>query len=217
MTDECYDFIATRGENSMRDSLSLLDQIIDLKDENGSVAFSDLLAFTGMTDKQSIYELVKQIIAHNSAGVLSGLRDLVSNGKDNLLLMDQIIEFMRGILIAKTAKETAQEILHCTIEDFAAYLELSEQLSFNQLYQMISQLIDEKNKLKYSSLQGIIVEMALLKLCLGDQIPLLSPQAETVTQKKEIKSTAPEKSQVRPAIVRDQPETMLHSENQLEV
>lgn len=215
MTDECYDFIATRGENSMRDSLSLLDQIIDLKDENGSVAFSDLLAFTGMTDKQSIYELVKQIIAHNSAGVLSGLRDLVSNGKDNLLLMDQVIEFMRGILIAKTAKETAQEILHCTIEDFAAYLELSEQLSFNQLYQMISQLIDEKNKLKYSSLQGIIVEMALLKLCLGDQIPLLSPQAETVTQKKEIKSTAPEKSQVRPAIVRDQPETMLHSENQL--
>lgn len=208
MTAESYDFIATRGENSMRDSLSLLDQIIDLKDENGSVAFSDLLAFTGMADKQSIFGLVNRIISHDSVGVLTCLRDLVSNGKDNILLMDQVIEFLRGILITKTAKETAQEILHCTLEDFAAYVELSEQLSFNQLYQMISQLIDEKNKLKYSSLQGIIVEMALLKLCLGDQIPTLTPQAKTVIPKKEIKPAPPIKPQARPAIGIDPPDTI---------
>lgn len=208
MSAESYDFIATRGENSMRDSLSLLDQIIDLKDENGSVAFSDLLAFTGMADKQSIFGLVNRIISNDSVGVLTCLRDLVSNGKDNILLMDQVIEFLRGILITKTAKETAQEILHCTLEDFGAYVELSEQLSFNQLYQMISQLTDEKNKLKYSSLQGIIVEMALLKLCLGDQIPTLTPQAEMVIPKKEIKPAPPIKPQARPAIAIDPPDTI---------
>ncbi|PKM53021.1 MAG: DNA polymerase III subunit gamma/tau, partial [Firmicutes bacterium HGW-Firmicutes-5] len=147
MSDESFDFIATRGENSMRDSLSLLDQIIDLKDETGRVDFSDLLAFTGMADKQSIFNLVECIISQDSAGVLTGLRELVSNGKDNILLMDQLIEYLRGILITKTAKETAKEILLCTIEDFAAYEKLSEQLTFEQLYQMISQLIDEKNKL----------------------------------------------------------------------
>ncbi|PKM59412.1 MAG: DNA polymerase III subunit gamma/tau [Firmicutes bacterium HGW-Firmicutes-4] len=191
MSDESYDFIATRGENSMRDSLSLLDQIIDLKDEKGDVSFSDLLAFTGMADKQSICNLVKQIISHDSAGVLICLRDLVSNGKDNILLMDQIIEFIRGILITKTAKVTAKEILLCTIEDLAAYEELSIQLTFEQLYQMISQLIEEKNKLKYSSLQGIIVEMALLKLCLGEQMTIQTPRAEITSQKKEIRSVPP--------------------------
>lgn len=187
MSEESYDFIATRGENSMRDSLSLLDQIIDLKDESGSIAFSDLLAFTGMTDKQSIGDLIKRIIMHDSASVLTCLRDLVSNGKDNTLLMDQVIEFLRGILITKTAKAMAKEILLCTDEDLVAYEDLSEELTFQQLYQMISQLIDDKNKLKYSSLQGIIVEMALLKLCLEEPVSLSTPATETIAYRKEIK------------------------------
>ncbi|MEO1814825.1 MAG: DNA polymerase III subunit gamma/tau [Acetobacterium sp.] len=200
MSDESFDFIATRGENSMRDSLSLLDQIIDLKDETGRVNFSDLLAFTGMADKQSIFDLVERIVSHDSAGVLTSLRELVSNGKDNILLMDQLIEFMRGILITKTAKETAKEILLCTIEDFAGYEKLSGELTFEQLYQMISQLIEEKNKLKYSSLQGIIVEMALLKLCLGDQMTVAPPRTTAVSPKKEIKPLSPTHSQSKPTI-----------------
>lgn len=208
MSEESYDFIATRGENSMRDALSLLDQIIDLKDESGNVSFNDLLSFTGMADKQSIYNLVKRIISHDNAGVLTSLRELISIGKDNSLLMDQVIEFLRGILITKTTKETAKEILLCTIEDFTAYKELSEKLSFNQLYQMISQLIDEKNKLKYSSLQGIIVEMALLKLSLGEQMPILTPKAETVSAKKEIKPLLSINDQNRPSMI------IVPSENQ---
>lgn len=214
MSEESFDFIATRGENSMRDSLSLLDQIIDLQDEAGSVAFSDLLAFTGMADKQSICDLVKRIIAHDSSGVLTCLREMVSKGKDNILLMDQVIEFLRGILITKTAKETAKEILLCTLEDFAAYEELSKQLTFEQLYQMISQLIDEKNKLKYSSLQGIIVEMALLKLCLGDQITGSPLRVETVSPKKELKPLPLASSQSRPVIESVLSETLSQTQNQ---
>lgn len=214
MSAESYDFIATRGENSMRDSLSLLDQIIDLKDETGRIAFTELLEFTGMADKQSIGDLIKRIISHDSAGVLTGLRDLVSNGKDNILLMDQIIEFLRGILITKTTKAMAKEILLCTSEDFVTYEELSKKLTFNQLYQMISQLIDEKNKLKYSSLQGIIVEMALLKLCLADQVPVLPPRKESVSQKNEIKPLPSLNPQSKPVVKALPPENLLQSGNQ---
>lgn len=190
MADESYDFIASRGENSMRDALSLLDQIIDLQDGDGNVSFEDLLAFTGMADKKNIYDLVTKIIQGDSNGVLVCLRELVSHGKDSLLLMDQIIEYLRGILITKTAKDTAKEILLCTPEDFMAYEELAENLTFPELYKMISELIDEKNKLKYSSLQTIIVEMALLKLCLEDAggYPKPSTSVGHPRDKKQIKS-----------------------------
>lgn len=191
MSEESFDFIASRGENSMRDALSLLDQIIDLKDESGYVSFEDLLAFTGMVDKKSIYNLVEKIITGDSAGVITGLRELVRNGKDSSLLMDQLIEYMRGILITKTTKEMAKEILLCSPEDYLSFEELAGQLTYEHLYVMISQLIEEKNKLKYSSLQGIIVEMALLKLCLGDQIAVSNKRIDTVLPKKEIKSPIP--------------------------
>jgi DNA polymerase-3 subunit gamma/tau len=215
MAEECYDFIAARGENSMRDALSLLDQIIDLKDQNGSVAFNDLLEFTGMADKQSIGDLVKRIVDYDSAGVITCLRLMVSKGKDNNLLIDQIIEFMRGVLITKTAKATAKEILLCTSEDLVVYQQLSEQLTFNQLYQMISQLIDEKNKLKYSSLQGIILEMALLKLCLRDQIAISIPATEIVSQKQAVKPLPPIDPQSNIAIKKVPPENLPQPEKQL--
>ncbi|MBC3797188.1 DNA polymerase III subunit gamma/tau [Acetobacterium tundrae] len=188
MSEQSFDFIATRGENSMRDALSLLDQIIDLKDSEGCVSFDELLAFTGMADKTNIHDLVLKIIKGDSSGVLVSLRDLVSHGKESLLLMDQLIEYLRGILITKTAKETAKDILICTTEDFEAYREIAEKITFAKLYQMITQLIDEKNKLKYSSLQSIIVEMALLKLCLEDEAPDTEKQKKMHSTKKEIKT-----------------------------
>nr|WP_320026680.1 DNA polymerase III subunit gamma/tau [uncultured Acetobacterium sp.] len=212
MSEDSLDFIASRGENSMRDALSLLDQIIDLKDETGHVSFDDLLAFTGMVNKRSINNLVEKIIAGDSAGVITGLRELVSNGKDSSLLMDQLIEYLRGILITKTTKEMAKEILLCSSEDFLAYQELGRQLTYEQLYSMISQLIDEKNKLKYSSLQGIIVEMALLKLCLGEQAVIPSMGIKTVAQKNEIKKPIPTPIVEQDKIIKENQNTIIHDE-----
>jgi len=179
MAPQSFDFIAARGENSMRDALSLLDQIVDLKDNKGHVSFDDLLDFTGMADKSGIHNLVQKIQAGDSAGALLTLREMISRGKDSILLMDQVIEYLRGILITKTAGEAAMEILICTTEDYQAYTELAKTLEFSQLYGMISHLIEEKNKLKYSSLQSIIVEMAFLKLCLGDD-----PVKETIIKQQ---------------------------------
>ncbi|MBK5243546.1 MAG: DNA polymerase III subunit gamma/tau [Eubacteriaceae bacterium] len=170
MEPQAFDFIASRGENSMRDALSLLDQIVDLKDSSGHVSFEELLDFTGMADKSGIHDLIHKIGAGDSGGVLLSLREMVSRGKDSILLMDQVIEYLRGILITKTAGDAAMEILMCTPEDYQSYAALGNTLEFNQLYGMISHLIEEKNKLKYSSLQSIIVEMAFLRLCLGEDV-----------------------------------------------
>lgn len=210
MSENSLDFIASRGENSMRDALSLLDQIIDLKDETGHVSFDDLLAFTGMANKRSINNLVEKIITGDNAGVITGLRELVSNGKDSSLLMDQLIEYLRGILITKTTKEMAKEILLCSSEDFLAYQELGRQLTYEQLYSMISQLIDEKNKLKYSSLQGIIVEMALLKLCLEEQVVIPSMGIKTVAQKNEIKMPIPTPIVEQDKIIKENQNNIIH-------
>ena len=188
MEPQALDFIAARGENSMRDALSLLDQIVDLKDSQGHVSFEDLLDFTGMADKSGIHELIMKIGTGDAGGVLLSLREMVSRGKDSILLMDQVIEYLRGILITKTAGVAAMEILVCTPEDYQAYAALAETLEFNQLYGMISHLIEEKNKLKYSSLQSIIVEMAFLKLCLGDEAAVETTIQKPALQCKPVKT-----------------------------
>ncbi len=188
MTDQSFDFIAIRGENSMRDALSLLDQIIDLQDKDGHVDFDDLLNFTGMSDKAGIHEILKSIIEKDPGAVLLLLRKFVNKGKNSTLLMDQIIEYLRGVLITKTASDSALDILGCSQEEMNDFALLGKKLEFNQIYHMIHHLIEEKNKLKYSSLQGIIVEMAILKLCLIEDHPNETIIKEKIISENEIKN-----------------------------
>lgn len=190
--EEALDFIGSRGENSMRDALSLLDQIVDLKDEEGKVSFKELLEFTGMSEKNEINALIQGILENNSEKVLLTFRRLVERGKDSTLLMDQVIEYLREVLIVKTAGKVGKEILHCTPETFSDYEAMSEKLDYSDLYGMISHLIEEKNKLKYSSLQEIITEMAFLRLCLTEE-DFNEGKVETALPRKKRTKRLPER------------------------
>ncbi|MGL4607714.1 MAG: DNA polymerase III subunit gamma/tau [Eubacteriaceae bacterium] len=167
--DTALELVASRGENSFRDALSLLDQVIDLRDQNNHVSLSDLLDFTGMSNKEEIGKLINGMINNNPEDVIMSYREMINRGKDSVLLLDQVIAFLREILITKSAREMAKEILNCTLEDFEVYQRFAKVLSFDQIFGMIAHLIDEKAKLKYSTLQEIIVEMAFLRLGLIEE------------------------------------------------
>lgn len=51
MDREAIDFIAYRGDSSMRDALSLLDQVIDIREADKTITYEDVLAFMGMVDE----------------------------------------------------------------------------------------------------------------------------------------------------------------------
>ena len=54
MDREAIDFIAYRGDSSMRDALSLLDQVIDIREADKTITYEDVLAFMGMVDEDQI-------------------------------------------------------------------------------------------------------------------------------------------------------------------
>ena len=63
MDREAIDFIAYRGDSSMRDALSLLDQVIDIREADKTITYEDVLAFMGMVDEDQIAGLVQDVVA----------------------------------------------------------------------------------------------------------------------------------------------------------
>lgn len=170
MDREAIDFIAYRGDSSMRDALSLLDQVIDIREADKTITYEDVLAFMGMVDEDQIAGLVQDVLAGDKGGVLLKFKAMREAGRDSGLVFGQLIDYLRKVLIVKTTGAASQEILGITESACQALAAVGQDVPDQRFYSMIDFLIEEKNKLRYSGLAAVIVEMALLKLCDPDSL-----------------------------------------------
>ncbi|WP_302804138.1 DNA polymerase III subunit gamma/tau [Eubacterium callanderi] len=170
MDREAIDFIAYRGDSSMRDALSLLDQVIDIREADKTITYEDVLAFMGMVDEDQIAGLVQDVVAGDKGGVLLKFKAMREAGRDSGLVFGQLIDYLRKVLIVKTTGAASQEILGITESASQALAAVGQDVPDKRFYSMIDFLIEEKNKLRYSGLASVIVEMALLKLCDPDSL-----------------------------------------------
>lgn len=187
MDREAIDFIAYRGDSSMRDALSLLDQVIDIREADKTITYEDVLAFMGMVDEDQIAGLVQAMLAGDKGGVLMKFKAMRDAGRDSGLVFGQLIDYLRKVLIVKTTGAASQEILGVTESACQSLAAMGQDVPDARFYSMIDFLIEEKNKLRYSGLAAVIVEMALLKLCDPDSL------VKTVVQEQ------PERPAGRPA------------------
>ncbi|WKY47033.1 DNA polymerase III subunit gamma/tau [Eubacteriaceae bacterium ES3] len=194
ISEESLFFVAERGEQSMRDALSIMDQIIDLKDEKGIIQYSDLLDFLGMAAQDRINELVGNILKRNPEEVIKNLRDLEDGGKESALIMEQLIKTLRDLLIIKTTGQLRNKILKTDEKTLSAFDTLAQAADFNLFVNMIDFLIQEKNKLKYNSLQNLILEIACLKLCEFEATP------KAVAEKNEFSEFSKSKTAISPGV-----------------
>lgn len=170
MDREAIDFIAYRGDSSMRDALSLLDQVIDIREADKTITYEDVLAFMGMVDEDQIAGLVQEMLAGDKGGVLLKFKAMREAGRDSGLVFGQLIDYLRKVLIVKTTGTASQEILGITESACQSLAAVGQDVPDQRFYSMIDFLIEEKNKLRYSGLAAVIVEMALLKLCDPDSL-----------------------------------------------
>lgn len=170
MDREAIDFIAYRGDSSMRDALSLLDQVIDIREADKTITYEDVLDFMGMVDEDQIAGLVQDVVAGDKGGVLLKFKAMREAGRDSGLVFGQLIDYLRKVLIVKTTGAASQEILGITESASQALAAVGQDVPDQRFYSMIDFLIEEKNKLRYSGLASVIVEMALLKLCDPDSL-----------------------------------------------
>ena len=165
---DALEFIAWRGDSSMRDALSLLDQVIDIRDGDKPITYQEVLDFLGMAGDERIHQMVEAIIAQDRASVLSQFAKMRQMGRDAALVYNELIEYLRKMLIADTAAEAANTILGLNDVALAPLKAIASQCGRNKIYAMLDLLITERDKLRLSGLAPVVMEMTLLKLCEPD-------------------------------------------------
>jgi DNA polymerase-3 subunit gamma/tau len=149
----------------MRDGLSLLDRLISTGAEPLTTEL--LEEFLGSPNSEKIYNLIGEIGDSSAAGTFAAIEDLISTGMSEVLIVDSLIEYMRDLMVVKSAGAES-ELLILTAEQRRRASELAEKFDTAGLIYNITALEKLRWAIKNSDTPRALLEALLLRFTLSE-------------------------------------------------
>ena len=164
ISNDALNLVASLGDGSMRDSLSILEQIVSLSENEKPInldAILTIFARVSYLDIQKLYLLIK-------AGDMKKLFDTVHSfyqrGVDLQQLLLDMIYYGRTLLICSLnhqSKEDLNEILELNEEQLNFFIASSKEFSKIFLQSLLNNLVNYEEKLRNASSKRICFELLL--------------------------------------------------------
>jgi len=151
--------VARAADGSMRDSLTILDQISSFTDEISEEQVQNLL---GMTDFGMLSKTSMALLTGDRAGILEIIDNLSDQGADLRAFARELAQFFRDLMIASVVKQPSA-VLDLNDEELAAIKQLVAASSEDQLTLLLSEVMKTETDVRNSSLPRMALEMALIR------------------------------------------------------
>jgi len=151
--------IARAADGSMRDSLTILDQVSSFTDKISEEQVQNLL---GMTDFNMLSKASMALITGNRVDLLEIIDSLADQGADLRAFAKELAQFFRDLLIASVMKQPA-DVLDLNDEELAAVKNLVAASSEDQITLLLSEVMKAEADVRNSSLPRMALEMSLIR------------------------------------------------------
>ena len=190
-TEEGLAVIAAHSDGSMRDSLSILDQILSMGNDrvDGETVYDAL----GLTEEEGIFRIVDGLFTADGALIVDALDRAYDRGKNFALLLDAIIDYFRDLLFYEYTKTPPKGFSE---RDRAAFKAHAENLDKDFGFRCLELFQKGREQFRYAKDPRAVVEILLLKaLHLGAVGELPDERHEPVRPAAPIKKATPKKEQ----------------------
>jgi DNA polymerase-3 subunit gamma/tau len=163
-SDEALQMVSRAGGGSVRDSQTLLDQVISFalgSDEKRALRAEDVLAVLGGVPEGQALNALRQALTGESQEALLWLQAQYQRGADLRQVLDAFQQLLRGLLLAKSGAGDDTDLLP---ETRATLKEMSHGLGLSRLFTAIKACADAENQLRYSSHTRLVMELLILQL-----------------------------------------------------
>jgi len=173
---EALQLLARRAAGSMRDSQSLLEQLLAFAPERITVA--DVNAMLGIADTERLLRLVRHLAEQNVAETLREFDAALREGVDAGLLVEQLLGFYRDIMVSAVGC-SAGMLLHATPDQWKDVADLGARLGVENVLAVMQILDQTLTRLRYSTQARILAELALVRIAtMGDVVELANLVAQ---------------------------------------
>jgi DNA polymerase-3 subunit gamma/tau len=153
--------IGREATGSMRDALSLLDQVLSCF--KGSVSHDQVLDILGVIDRKYVFDLCSTILQGDIAVILDALDNCYHRGYDLKKLFANLLEHLRNLLIVKMGQNVGK-LVDLPDNELAQMAEQTREVPFAVLNQIFDQLFREEASIRLSPDPKLALEMAFIRL-----------------------------------------------------
>ena len=168
INEDCLGQIARASEGSMRDALSLIEQI--LVDTEGNITIEKVRLILGLADRGRLIDLFELLMGGDIENVLEQYNTLYDDGAEPVNLLKELCEITHWLTLLKVSPKLSNDVTLSPDEKLRGK-RLSEKLDVRELariWQLLVKILDESSLALNSK---ISVEMGLIRVAYASNGP----------------------------------------------
>lgn len=163
--------IVRESEGSVRDGLSLLDQVFSYGES--PITAADVVEVLGLVNRDILNNITRALLDGDRAGALANLSETFKFGMDTKRFMTDLLECFRALLLIKI--DGCAALLDVSEEDMKTLQETAELFSAETIHLKLALLMKTAEDLRYSLQPKLLLETAFLSIIeSGNVVPVAS-------------------------------------------
>lgn len=158
---ESLNIIARESGGSMRDALSLLDQV--MTSAEGDLTHEQVLDMLGIIDRAVLFDISASVLRGDIAEVLDMFDEIYSHGYNLKELYANLMEHFRNLLVVKMGKKVAK-LVDIPEQELGLMADQIRNVSETYLSQILDILFKEESAIHFSSQPKLALEMAFIRI-----------------------------------------------------
>ncbi|MDM8535808.1 DNA polymerase III subunit gamma/tau [Desulfobacterales bacterium HSG17] len=158
---ESLALIARESGGSMRDALSLLDQVITCSQDN--ITHEHILDILGVIDRKILFDISAAVLQGHVAVILELINDIYDHGHNIKELYTSLLEHFRNLMIAKMGTRAAA-LIDVPSHEIRLMTDQIANVSGLFLNQVLDVLFKEEITIKFSTQPRLALEMAFIRV-----------------------------------------------------
>ncbi len=160
------ELVARQATGSLRDALSLLDQLRVFA--HAGITVKSVRDMLGASDAEQIADFTDTLLAGDLAAGLRQINSLIDEGLDPRQFNKQLVEHLRNLLLVKTGAASGDPTLLDTTEEMRARLEAqADQMEMGDLLRRLKAFAEADAAIRSATHLHLPLEMALVQASLG--------------------------------------------------
>ena len=149
--------IATLAKGGLRDAISILDQVSNYSEK---ITLENILEVTSSISEDSILEFYKYLLQGDVTKSLLMYNDFVAQAKDTKLLLNDLINITRDIIVYKNLNNTNYTNYNVKIIE-----DVVKDVPFDYFYKIIEYLSQTEQYIRFSTEYMSYMQICIVKIC----------------------------------------------------
>ncbi|MEL6347543.1 MAG: DNA polymerase III subunit gamma/tau [Myxococcota bacterium] len=153
--------IARAGEGSMRDSQSLLDQVISFSGD--TISLQHVADALGLVDRRLLYSMLEGMVRGNADLCLEAIESVYNTGYDLSEFTSEMLELLRNATLVGLSP-SSQRFLDVPEDERAQLVSLAETVSPDVFVRSFQVMLDVHDQVARAPRPRLVLEMAVARL-----------------------------------------------------